>query len=140
MQAVEADVLGTFMPLFMKAREAGMLVAQNRYQLARVHAELSTTHLSFASSWQGTLRNLALDVPVAALLSAPIGREFFEIVHQYQHRSGMIQIIDNHSLELTTVHCNPGKARLLLVVESSELEKIEEYTPLQEEISLTRRL
>lgn len=99
MQTAESNPLSTFLECFTKVREAGLIVAENRLQLAKAHAVLSAYDFYFAKSWSGTMRQLALDVPVAALISTPFPREFFETVQQYQRRSGIIQIMDRETLE-----------------------------------------
>ena len=140
MQIVESDPLSIFLSYFMKSREAGLLIAENRLQLAKAHAALNAQNIFFANSWQGALRQLALDEPVASLISYPFSREFYEIVQQYQRRAGMIQIMDRDTLDLITVHCNPHNARLLLVVEATELEDIEEQMSLRNEVGMTQIL
>lgn len=131
MQTTIASPLDNFFSYFLKSKESGLLISENRLQLAKVHALLAHTGIHIAKSWRGTLRQLALDIPVAALITAPIEQEFFDIVQQYQQRSGLIQILDRSTLDITTVHCNPFYARLLLVVEKEDLAQIEATYPIR---------
>ena len=136
MQIAPRNPLDNFLSFFLKAREAGLIIAENRLQLAKVHSALGDAGLLLANSWRGTLRQLAMDSPVAALLSAPMPKEFFDVIQQYQRRAGMIQIMDRQSLDLTTVHCDPAFARLLLVVANEDLVAIEKEYPLKNNVGL----
>jgi hypothetical protein len=132
----EGKKIAAFLQTFHNSGQAGLLVAEDRFQLAKVHALLARESFLFAKSWTSTLRQLALDVPVAALLHAPFASEFYDTIRQYQSKRGMIQITDSRSHDVMTVHCNPRSARLLLVTDVDELTAIEQLYQLRDTVGL----
>lgn len=102
-----------------------MVVINDRSEVAPVMELLRSLGINLAQSWRGVLHHLALNMPVAFLLDRSISQEEYDLILQYQEQQGLIQLTESRSGDLITIHCDPSKARLLLLVSDEELKTIE---------------
>ena len=123
-----SDMEGTltdFLAYVQGQKEAALIIASPTGAVSDAVQELTGAGYQRADSGLQALKLLNKGVSVAALLTHPISKEWYDFIVQYTDRGGMIQLMDKSTMEFQTAQFDARKAHLVVVVTSEDLQKIE---------------
>lgn len=137
---MDREKLDVFLHHFNTEGAPGLLIVEGDDSLENF-CSTSIPEYGFAKSHFDAIKALESHKSICLALNQDSSGELYDLVRQYAHRAGIIQVRDvgDHSLRLA--HIDVSKARLLVVIRhSEEASTLARFPKLHEVVGMTERL
>ena len=114
-----------FLSYVQGQKEAALVIANSTGAVSDAVQELTDAGYQRVDSALQVLKLLSEGVSVAALLTHPLSKEWYDIIVQYTDRGGMIQLMDKSTMEFISAQFDVRKTHFVIVVTAEDLQKIE---------------
>ncbi len=128
-----------FLRYFEQASECGaLIVARERYDQALSAA--SDGGYCVTELYETAIAVLEGGKSVALRVDGELSKELYDLVRQYNHRRGLVQVVSREDLTPRLVQLNPAESRLLMVIPAEhEAKNVTRYPELFDLLGMVER-
>jgi len=116
----------------------GLLVFADDLALLQAASEFADFGFFEVKNWKEAWDKLETGFSIFKQVSAPLQKEWYDIIVQYSERDGLLQIMDLDQGVLRGLHLDCYANQLVLLVTKAELQLIEKDFQLRERVNLIR--
>ena len=129
-----------FLKYFASLPHSGLLVLEDADLAGSLKSSLDRRGFVESRCWQEALLSLAHGLSTFIFLPSSLDPELYDLIAQYQARSGAIHIFDRNHMRFREAVFDPSRTHLLLIVSSTDLDQIERFHPLKQNVGLIEKV